>query len=147
MQRSMIGLLLLLPAGLNFGCGGSPAVSKFAAPPHGGNIVELPGGTGHVELKSEAEALPKGGRSTKLKSRIFAYFYQPDGTPGMKPAPTNVKLSLGSSGAGGIVNLVAQPTDPGQFASEPGDYPDALRGQIDFELDGKPVRPLLHFGE
>ena len=29
--------------------------------------------------------------------------------------------------------------EPGEFASEPGNYPEELRGQIEFELDGKLV--------
>jgi hypothetical protein len=36
--------------------------------------------------------------------------------------------------------------EPVEFASEPGNYPEDLRGQIDFELDGKLVTLSLRIG-
>ncbi len=145
MQRVALGLLLLA-LGLIPGCGGGAISepSKFASAPHGGSIVDLPESLGFVELKTETEPVAKGSRKTS-KSRIVAYFIQPDATTPMSPPPTDVKVTLGAGGSGAVVNLLPQPSDPGQFASEPGDYPDGLRGQIDFQLDGKPVQATFLF--
>ena len=63
----------------------------------------------------------------------------------MSPAPTEVKVTLGAAGSGAVVNLAAQPTEPGQFASEPGNYADELRGHIDFQVDGKPGQATFSF--
>jgi hypothetical protein len=63
----------------------------------------------------------------------------------MSPAPTDVKVTIGPAGSGTVANLTPQSTEPGKFASEPGDYPDALRGQIDLMHDGKPVQATFAF--
>jgi len=75
----------------------------------------------------------------------MAYFLQPDTTTAMSPAPTDVKVTLGAAGSGTIVSLAPQSNEPGQFASEPGNYPEDLRGQIDFQVDGKPVQARFSF--
>jgi hypothetical protein len=144
MHRVVIGLLVL-PVVLLSGCGGSPTESKFTAPPHGGNIVELPDSRGFVELKTDRVPAPKKGSTARQKSQIVAYYYQSDGSTAMSPAPTDVKITLGAAGSGTIVNLAPQSNEPGKFASEPGDYPDELRGRIDFQLDGKPVQATFSF--
>jgi hypothetical protein len=144
MNRAVIGLLIF-PICMFCGCGGSAPESKFTAPPHGGNIVELRDSHGFVELTTDLGAPLKKGRKEKLKSKIMAYFYQPDGATVMSPAPTDVKITLGAAGSGTIVNLAPQSKEPGQFASEPGEYPDELRGQIDFQLNGKPVQATFSF--
>jgi hypothetical protein len=141
MHRAVIGLLI----GVLSGCGGSAPESKFTAPPHGGNIVELPDSRGFVELKTDRGAAPRKGRTDTQKSQITAYFYQPDGSTVMSPAPTEVKITLGAAGTGMVVNLAPRSNEPGAFASEPGDYPDELRGLIDFQLDGKPVQATFSF--
>jgi len=56
----------------------------------------------------------------------------------MSPTPTDVKLTLGPAGTGTVVSLTPESKEPGKFASETGSYPDELRGQIEFQLDGKP---------
>jgi hypothetical protein len=144
MHRPTIGLFLLA-LGLISGCGGSPAESTFTAPPHGGNLVLLPDSIGHVELKTESDAASKGSRKAVVKSRIVAYFYQPDGAAALSPAPTDVKVTLGAVGKGTVVSLAPETTEPGRFASEPGTYPDELRGQIDFQHAGKPVQATFMF--
>jgi hypothetical protein len=63
----------------------------------------------------------------------------------MNPAPTDVKVTIGAAGSGTVVALAPQSTEPGGFASEPGNYPDELRGQIDFQLDGKPMQATFSF--
>jgi hypothetical protein len=143
MHRAVIGFVFLA-AGLVSGCGGSTsAPSKIAAAPHGGNVVELPESKGFVELKTERDS--KGARGSQAKSTIVAYFLMPDTTSPMSPAPTDVKLTIGPAGTGTVVSLAPQPKEPGLFASEIGSYPDALRGQIDFQLDGKPVTATFTF--
>jgi hypothetical protein len=144
MQRAVIGLLIL-SVGLLGGCGGSASPSAFPSPPHGGHIIEVPDSRGFFELKTERQAPSKGGRQGQGTSRIVAYFYQPDTTTAMNPAPTDVKVTLGAAGSGTVVSLTPQSTEPGQFASEPGTYPDELRGQIDFQLAGKPVQATFMF--
>ena len=127
------------------GCGGSPTESKFTVPPHGGNVVELRDSRGFVELKTDRGPAPKKGSAARQKSQIVAYFYQSDGATTMSPAPTDVKITLGAAGSGTVVNLAPNSKEPGSFASEPGDYPDELRGQIDFQLDGKPIQASFSF--
>ncbi len=144
MHRAVFGLLIF-PIGILFGCGGSAPESKFTAPPHGGNIVELPDSQGFVELKTDRGTPPKKSSKEKPKSRIIAYFYQSDGSTVMSPAPTEVKITLGAAGSGTIINLSGRSTESGEFASEPGDYPDELRGQIDLQLGGKPVQATFSF--
>lgn len=145
MQRAVIGLVLLAVGSVS-GCGGTTAEpSKIASAPHGGNVVELPDSRGFVELKTERDGTTKGARGSEVKSRIVAYFLQPDGTSTMSPAPTDVKVTLGPAGTGTVVSLSPQSKEPGQFASESGSYPDELRGQIDFQLDGKPVQATFTF--
>jgi hypothetical protein len=62
----------------------------------------------------------------------------------MSPAPTDVKVTLGAVGSGTAVNLTAQSKAPGEFASEPGEF-DVLRGQIDCQVEGKPVTATFMF--
>jgi hypothetical protein len=113
--------------------------------PHGGNIVELPDSHGYVELKTDRGASPKKGSNDKPKSQIIAYFYQPDGSTVMSPAPTDCKLTLGAESSGTVINLTPRSKDAAEFASEPGNYPDELRGQIDLQIDGKPVHATFSF--
>jgi hypothetical protein len=145
MRSAVIGLLLIFPISMLSGCGGSVPESKFTAPPHAGNIVELPDSQGFVELKTDRGAPPKKGSKEKSKARIIAYFYQPDGSTVLSPAPTDVKITLGAAGSGTMINLSARSNESGEFASEPGDYPDELRGQIDLQLGGKPVQATFSF--
>jgi hypothetical protein len=144
MRRVAIGLLLL-NVGCVCGCGGSPPESAVAAAPHGGNIIHVPDSNIVVELKSDNVAPAKGSRKEPGKSRILAYFYEASSAAALSPAPTEVKVSLGADGSGTVVNLAAQSSEPGQFASEPGDYPDQLRGKIAFQHDGKPLEAKFSF--
>jgi hypothetical protein len=144
MHRVLIGLLIL-SVGLTHGCDGSAPESKFTAPPHGGKVLELPDSLGFVELKTERDAPTKGAGKSPVKSRITAYFFQADATTAMSPAPTDVKVTLGAAGSGPAVSLTPQSAAPGMFASDPGDYPDDLRGQIDLQCAGKPVQATFAF--
>jgi hypothetical protein len=137
--------VILLPIGLLCGCGGHAPEFAVSSAPHAGKIVTLPNSLGFVELKVDRPAPSKGSRAAVVKSRIIAYFFQPDGSTAMTPAPTDAKVMLGVAGSGTAVNLTPQSAEPGQFASEPGDYPDELRGQIEFQVDGKPVQATFAF--
>ena len=108
MQRVVFGFVFLV--GLIPGCGGGAISepSKFTSAPHGGNIVELPDSLGFVELKTEIDPAAKGARTKGTKSRIVAYFLQPDTTTAMSPPPTDVKVTLGAAGSGAVVNLLPQ---------------------------------------
>lgn len=143
MHRVAIGLIIL-PIGLLCGCGGSTSQSALLSPQHGGNIVGLPDSLGFVELTNDRGAPPPKGKQPS-KSRIMAYFYGPDATAGMSPTPTDVRVTLGPAGTGTVVKLAPESKEPGAFASESGAYPDQLRGQIDFQFNGKPVQATFSF--
>jgi hypothetical protein len=135
MQRIVIGLLALLLAFLG-GCGGSAPQPKALPSLHGGEMIELPDARGFVELITEGRTPARSSRKAITKSQITAYFYQPDATTTMSPAPKDVKVVLGNL----TVKLAPQPSVPGAFASEPGDFTHELRGHVDFELEGKNVQ-------
>jgi hypothetical protein len=134
MQRIVIGLLALALCFLG-GCGGSASQPTVVPSLHGGDMIALPDARGFVELITEGRT-PAAGSRKAIKTRITAYFYQPDSTTTMTLAPKDVKVVLGDV----TVKLAPQPTVPGAFASEPGDYPHELRGHVEFELEGKNVR-------
>lgn len=144
MHRLVIAVCIL-PVGLLCGCGGSTSQATLPSPRHGGNLVELPESLGFAELGIERGLSPKGAQKGRNLSRIVAYFYQPDATTALSPAPTDVKVTLGAGGQGTGVALVPQTKQPGQFASEPGVYRDELRGKIFLQLDGKPVEAVFSF--
>jgi hypothetical protein len=133
MQRIVIGLCAL-SLGFLGGCGGSASQPTVVASPHGGEMIELPDARGFVELITEGQTSTAGSRKG-IKTRITAYFYQPDSTTSMSPAPKDVKVVLGDV----TVKLAPQPAVPGAFRSEPGDYSHELRGHIEFDVEGKNV--------
>ncbi len=135
----LLAALFILSASLLCGCGGSTPTATLPSPHHGGNLVQLAESRGFVELAIKRGLRPKAGQKGQNLASILAYFYQPYGTTVMSPAPTDVKVTLGAAGQGTVVDLLPQPDEPGQFASEPGIYRDELRGTVAFQLDGKPV--------
>jgi hypothetical protein len=144
MRRVFVALLLC--SGLTAcGCGAPGSSSSAAMPtaPHGGNIVPLPGGKGFAELVVERGAPSKG--ATAGTSRLVAYFYQPDCTTVLAPPPSDVKVHLGSADRGSDVKLTSQTTPAGQFASERGQYPDALAGELALTVGGEPVQATFSF--
>jgi hypothetical protein len=141
MSRKLIGLFVF-SVGLVSGCGQTPTDSNIAAAPHGGNMVQLPDSVGSVEIVSNFASSAKGSSKAGARSRIFAYFYQLDGTPRLSPVPTDVKITLGN---GTLITFAPESAEAGQFASPLGDYPDNLRGQIELVLDGKPVEAKFSF--
>ena len=149
MRYALMGLLLV-SACMFCGCGTSSTSSSEAGPraKHGGNIMALPDGKGLVELlierlpteKAAPGTLPKGG-----KSRLLAYFYQSDGAAALTPPPTDVTIHLGSADKGQDVKLTPQEQTEGQFASEAGQYPDELRGQLALNLGGQSLEAPFMF--
>jgi hypothetical protein len=125
------------------GCGGSGSSSTATAPAaqHGGNVVTLPGGKGFAELLIDKSNPVK----VASKTRLLAYFYQPDGTSALTPAPSDVKVRLGSAESGKDVKLTAQSAPAGLFASEPGQFRDELRGELELTLGGEPLQTAFMF--
>ncbi len=145
MRRVYPGLLLV-PALIICGCNG--AATTGMSPPaaqHGGNILTLPGGKGFAEILAERSPVGKAVAKPAAKRRLLAYFYQPDGSTALTPAPSDVKVRLGSAETGQDVKLTPQPTPAGLFASEPGVYPDDLRGQIALTLGGESIQADFMF--
>ena len=130
--------LLILGAALT-GCGGGGGERTMPAPSHQGLMNELPGNKGYFEIG--AEDAPGGGRSSAAKkpaeNRIVVHFYGTDGTTEMSPAPTDVTVKIGGGDAGSIVPL--SPQTQGGFASAPGPFPSAFRGQLNAKLGGEAV--------
>jgi len=131
--------LMIVPACLLAGCGGSPKELPVAKSAHGGNLVSLPGDRGFVEILVESGAAG-GGRKAQVKPRIIAYFFQPDGTTEMSPGPTEVKVKVGTGEKSAVVDLSPQPKEAGKYASEPGTYPDGFNGQLDGKVNGEAVQ-------
>jgi len=131
--------LMILPTCLLVGCGGSPAELPVAKSAHGGHLVTLPGGKGYAEIIVEA-ATAGGGRKAQVKPRIVAYFFQPDGTSELSPGPTEVKVKLGTGEKSPVVDLSPEPKEAGNYASEPGTYPEGFNGQLDAKVNGEAVQ-------
>jgi hypothetical protein len=144
MQHRMIGLIIF-SAGSFFGCGNSAPPATLPSPHHGGNLVELAESKGYVEIGTERGLHSKTAAKGQNLARIIAYFYQPDATTTMSPPPTDVKLTIGAAGTGTVVALVPDPQEAGQFVSEPGTYPDELRGKIEFHVGGTPIQASFSF--
>ena len=141
-MRRLFEVIVLCWAVVLGGCGGTGSTSTagLPAPQHGGNIVTLSGEKGFAELM-----IDKGTTKGASKTRLLAYFYAPDGTSALTPAPTDVKVRLGSADSGKDVKLTSQTAPPGLFASEPGQFPDELRGQIELTLGGESLQTPFMF--
>jgi hypothetical protein len=94
---------------------------------------------GFFEIKTEGDELK--GRGSKAKkgatNSLVVYFYQPDGTTEINRAPTDVTVTVGTGTGSPVVTLA--PQDKGGFASPPGHFPSAFRGQLSAKLDGQTV--------
>jgi hypothetical protein len=130
--------LLIVPAGLLVGCGDNTATGGAPSPPHGGIMAAVPGGKGYAELIVGPAAGAKKGQ--QVKSQITAYFYQSDGATEMSPAPTDVKIKVGTAAGSPTFALTPQPKEQGKFASEPADIPEGFRGQLEATINGAPVQ-------
>jgi hypothetical protein len=100
---------------------------------------ELPGNRGYFEIRAKDEsALGRGSRAKKaVENTIFVYFYGPDGTTEMNPAPTDVKVKVGAADSDIVVAL--SPQAQGGFASAPGPFRSAFRGTLNAMIGGEPI--------
>jgi hypothetical protein len=139
MRKIILGLLIT-PACFLAGCGdNSMTAGGVPAAPHGGIMTAVPGGKGYAEFKIDQSA--KGAKSgQQVKSQIAAFFYQPDGTTEMSPAPTDVTVKLGTAASSPTLTLTPQPNDKGKFSSEPADLPEGFKGQLDAKINGEAVQ-------
>jgi len=107
-------------------------------------MFALPDARGFVEIKTDREPADRGVRKPATQARIMAYFYQPDGTSRMDPAPSEVRVKIGMQEKDSVVALAPQAREAGLYASESGPYPEGLRGELEAKLNGDPVRlPFL----
>jgi hypothetical protein len=107
-------------------------------------MFAFPENRGFVEIKTDRESGSRDSRAPAAKARILAYFYQADGTTAMRPAPSDVKVQIGIEDKSTVVGLAPQPKEAGSFASDPGIYPDGLRGQIEARVNGEAIKvPFL----
>ncbi len=145
MRSVFVGLLFCSGVTVCGCAAGGPSGSSDAMPAaqHGGNIVPLPGKKGFAELLLERDAPAKRGAAAA--SRLVAYFYQPDGATALTPPPSDVKVHLGSAERGTDVKLTAGSTPAGRFASETGQYPDELRGELALSLGGEAIQAPFAF--
>ena len=120
-----------LLAGLLAGCGqGSLTSNPGTPPPHGGNLVKLPGGQGFVEVVKKAAASSKEPSSGEASFYFFKEMTDP-----YSPAPSSGTLTVGKK----KVTLKSEgdalvtPPGPPLFAK------GTLDGTLSVELDGKPI--------
>jgi hypothetical protein len=139
-MRLIFAILLLSLASGIVGCGATNADRPSSS--HNGTMIPLPGNKGFFEIKTTAAG--KGDRSSHAKiakNTITIFFYQPDGTSAMSPAPTDVKVKFGTGSDSPVVPLEPQAKagDGSGFASQPGFYPSGFRGQLEAKINGEPV--------
>jgi hypothetical protein len=114
---------------LLIGCGGPGGAPKLdesgPAPPHGGEMIRMPGGKGFVEV------VTKGGST--------AFYFLKDAETPLSPAPKTAVLTVGSK----KVTLKSQgealavPDGPSPFPK------GVVDGILSVELDGKSVNVPL----
>ena len=103
-------------------------------------MLTLPGSRGFAEVLIDSGATDGGKSRTQSKTRIVAYFYQPDGTSELSPGPSDVKVKVGTAEKSPVLDLSPLPKESGMFASEPGTFPDGFRGELDAKLSGESVQ-------
>ena len=117
------------------GCGGGPPSTSNPGtpPPHGGNLIKLPGGKEFVEVVQKTAA----SATAPMTGEVTFYFLKEDGTTPISPAPSTGTLdgrqaerSPSSPKGMGSPPRTGRPCSP-----RPG-----LDGILSVELDGKPVK-------
>ena len=135
-MRARVCILPILLGIACAGCGGS--TSTKPASQHTGLVNELPDKKGFFEIDTRtAGGTPakRGARAKKAAPHpIVVHFYGPDGTTELTPAPTDVSIRIGGEGS---AEVPLKPQSGGGFATEPGDYPTAFRGQLKATIDGQ----------
>jgi hypothetical protein len=119
------------------GCGGRTDQVPLAS--HMGVMTELPGKKGYFEIRARGD--DAGARKARTKKTaehaIVVYFYGPDGSTELSPAPTEVTIKVGVGDSAKVVPLSSQAQ--GGFASAPGTYPSAFRGTLNATIGGEPI--------
>jgi hypothetical protein len=113
------------------GCGqGSLTSNPGTPPPHGGNLVKLPGGQGYVEVVKKAIASSKEPASSEA-----TFYFLKDMTDPYSPAPSSGTLTIGKKKVTlkNEGDALVTPSGPPLFAK--GD----VDGVLSVELDGKPI--------
>jgi len=101
-------------------------------------MFALPDKKGFFEIKTEGgEPKAEGARAKKATNALLVYFYQPDGTTEISPAPTDVTVKIGTGSSSAAVVLA--PQAKGGFASAPGHFPSGFRGQLSAKINGEDV--------
>lgn len=140
----VIPAVVIVLAGAIAGCGtGSPRELPVAKSAHGGTMVTLPGDKGFAEVLVDSEAPTERGRKAQVKSKLVAYFYQPDGTSALSPGPSDVTIKVGMGEEGRVVALAKESGDGSKYASAAGEYPDGFAGQLRASLDGQALEVPL----
>ena len=103
-------------------------------------MLTLPDGRGYAEVLIDSGAAAGGKSRTQSKTRIVAYFYQPDGTSELSPEPSDVKVKVGTGEKSPVLNLSPMPKESGKYASEPSTFPDGFRGELDAKVNGESVQ-------
>jgi hypothetical protein len=141
MRRVVLSVALALALGCSLvGCEQSPATIPGAR--NNGSMNPLPDGKGFFEIRVDGAGVrgARGGRGSPEPNTIIVFFYQPDGTTEMNPAPTDVTLKIGRAQ---VLSLTPQ-TSGGSFASKPGDYPVEFRGTLGAKIGGEAIEaPVL----
>jgi hypothetical protein len=132
-------LVVLIAGPTLAGCGGKGDSVPQAS--HNGVITELPGKKGYFEIRARGNSDSAGGRTSRTRkpaeNTIVVYFYGPDGTTEMSPAPSDVKIKVGAGDSSKVIPLSDRPQ--GGFASAPGPFPSAFRGTLTATIDGQPI--------
>ncbi len=58
----------------------------------------------------------------------------------MSPAPTDVKIKVGTASTSPTLALAPEPKDKGKFAAEAADIPEGFRGQLEATINGEAVQ-------
>jgi hypothetical protein len=134
-MRIAVSILAVVLACSLHGCGVSPITVPGAK--NDGAMVPLPDKRGFVEVRVDGGGGrgTRGGRGKAELKTIVVYFYGPDGSTEMSPAPTGVTLKIDKDPA---VPLTPQATG-GAFASKPGDFPNGFRGTLAAEIGGQSI--------
>jgi len=135
-RMGRVGTLIIMS--LFTGCGGDSLTSNPGTPPpHGGSIINLPGGKGYVEVVKK----DIGSSKNSVTGEVTFYFLK-DMSTSYSPAPGTGTLTVGKKKV--ILNAEGEalvtPNGPPLFAK--GD-PD---GTLSVELDGRTVNVPLGVG-
>jgi hypothetical protein len=133
--RARVSILIM--SILFAGCGSPLLSTPGLPPPHGGNVINLPGGKGFVEVVKK----DIGTSKASVAGEVYFYFLKDINTP-LSPAPSSGSLTVGKRKV--PLNVESEglvtPTGPPLF---PKGDPD---GTLTVELDGRTVNVPLGVG-